>query len=193
MPSHAQIDRWCLPTINLGVVNNTKPSSLTTTIIHNAHPASPPCHRHQRPPPPLIVTSHPQQPQHASTQEEQDKNAPSPLKNNATTPRHWMNERPPGAMSPTATWQPDDEQQRLLLFIIIYIQLSDPPSPPTSSDVNLGANIGHNTHSTPTLVTHPPQRPCHTPTPQERHSNAILPSERAQARCHITLSNVATR
>ena len=34
-----------------------------------------------------------------------------PLKNNATTPRHGMNKRPPGATSPTATWQPDDERQ----------------------------------------------------------------------------------
>ena len=109
MPSHAQIDRRCLPMINLGVVNNAKPSSLTTTIIHNAHPALPPRHRHQRPPPPLIVTSRPQRPQHTSTQEEQDKNAPSPLKNNATMPHHRMNKRPPGATLPTVMWQPDDE------------------------------------------------------------------------------------
>ena len=34
-----------------------------------------------------------------------------PFKNNATTPRHGMNERPPGATSPTAMWQPDDERQ----------------------------------------------------------------------------------
>ena len=34
-PSHAQIDCRSLPTINLGVVNNPKPYSLTTTIIHN--------------------------------------------------------------------------------------------------------------------------------------------------------------
>ena len=35
----------------------------------------------------------------------------SPLKNEATTPHHRMNEHPPGATSPTATWQPDDERQ----------------------------------------------------------------------------------
>ena len=34
--------------------------SLTTTIIHNAHPTSPPHYHHQRPPPPPMVTSCPQ-------------------------------------------------------------------------------------------------------------------------------------
>ena len=110
--SHAQIDRRCLPTINLGMVNNAKPYSLTTTIIHIAHPASPPRYCCLRPPPPPIVTSRPQQPQHTSTQQEPDENAMSLLKNNATTPRHWMNGRPPGATSPTAMWQPDDERRR---------------------------------------------------------------------------------
>ena len=108
MPSHAQIDPRRLPTINLGVVNNHKPYSLTTTIIDNAHPAPPPHYRHQRPPLPPIVNSCPQQPQHASTQQEHDKSATSPLKDKAATPHHCMNKRPPGAMLPTATWPPDD-------------------------------------------------------------------------------------
>ena len=85
-----------------------KPYSLTTTIIHNTHLASPPHYHHQRPPPPPIITSCPQRPQHASTQQEHDESATSPLKNKATTPRHQMNERPQGATSPTATWQPDN-------------------------------------------------------------------------------------
>ena len=33
------------------------------------------------------------------------------LKNKVTMPRHQMNKHPPGATSPTAMWQPDDEQQ----------------------------------------------------------------------------------
>ena len=116
MPSHAQIDRRCLLTINLGVVNNPQPYSLTTTTIHNALPPSPPRHRHQRPPPLPIVTCRTQRPQHAPTSQEED--ATSPLKNDATPPRYRMNEPPPGATSPTATWQPDAERRHQSSFVI---------------------------------------------------------------------------
>ena len=81
--------------------------SLTTTTIHNALSPSPPCHHHQRPPPlPPTITCPTQRPQHAPTSHEEDDNAMSPLKN-VTTP--CMNEPPPGATSPTAIWQPDNE------------------------------------------------------------------------------------
>ena len=171
MPSHAQIDRWSFPMINLGVVNNPKPYSLTTTIIHNAHPALLPHHCHQRPPPPPIITSHPQQPQHAPTPQEEDENTMSPLKKDVTMPCQQMNERPPGATSPTAMWQPDDGRQCLLSFVVIYIQLSNPSSS-ISSELNLGANIVLNTHSTT------PTTPNNHPTPQHH--------ERAPASCHVT-------
>ena len=112
MPSHTQIDCRCLPTINLGVVNNPKPYSLTTTIIHNTHPLSLSRYRHQHPPALPMVTSRPQRLHHTSTQQEHDESATSLLKNTATTPRHRMNERPPCATLLWATWQPDDVTHR---------------------------------------------------------------------------------
>ena len=111
MPSHAQIDRRCLPTINLGVVNNPKPYSLSqppssTTptqlvTITSAH--------HHLTSSPVALNDH-CTPQHSKNKTRM----PLPLKNNATTPCHWLNEHPPGATSLTATWQPDDEWQRRL-------------------------------------------------------------------------------
>ena len=75
MPSHAQINHWCLLTKPFG--HGQQPQtllSLTTTIIHNAHPVLLPPHRHQCPQPPPIVACHPQWPQHTPTPQEQDKN-----------------------------------------------------------------------------------------------------------------------
>ena len=141
-------------------------------------------HHHQRPPLPPTVTCPTQQPQHAPTSHKEDDNAMSPLKN-ATMPH--MNEPTTGATSPTATWQPDDERQCLLLLVVVYIQLSDPPSPPTSSDTNLGANVVHNARSTPTSVTHRPQRPCNTPrTTQERHFTQRTSPSRLPHRLLVT-------
>jgi len=74
-PSHTQIDHRCLPTINLGIVNNPKPYfSPTTTIVHTAHPTSPHCHPHQRPPPSTIVTHRPQRPLRPPMHQERHRN-----------------------------------------------------------------------------------------------------------------------
>jgi len=44
---NAQIEHWHLPTLNLGVINPSIPSSsTTTTIIDNTHPLSHPRHCH---------------------------------------------------------------------------------------------------------------------------------------------------
>ena len=125
MPSHAQIDCRCLLTINLGVVNNPKPYSLTTTIIDNAHPASPPHYRHQHPPPPQIVTSHPQWPQHPQHSKNKMR-TPHPTQEQCHHAMSW-NERAPTschvAHSDVAT-----RRWTMTSFVVIYTQVSHPAS-----------------------------------------------------------------
>ena len=163
MPSHAQIDRRSLPTINLGVINNPKPYSLTTTIIDNAHPAR---YRHQRPPPPHIVTSRPQRPLHASTHQEQDENA-TPTQEQCHDAMSSIERAPTRchvAHSDVAT-----RRRTTLSFVVVYIQLSHPPSaipsdmktrgqsrPPCPTTPNTSSSDTHNPQ-TSSSDTHNPQ------------------------------------
>ena len=180
----AQIDRRSLPMINLGMVNNPKPYSLTTTIINNAHPAH---YHHQRPLPPHIVTSRPQWPLHASTQQEQDENATPTQEccHDATSSIEWVPTRCHVAHSDVAT-----RRRTRLLFIVVYIQLSHPPST-ILSDMR---TRGQSRPQLPLNDTHNPQHELKWhPQPPNKLKRHPQPPTQFQASCHISHSDVATR
>jgi hypothetical protein len=131
--------------------------------------------------------------------QENDPSATSPPKIDATTPCHTGKEQWPGATSPTATWQPDE--QRTMSFVVVDYWVSSYLSPPTTFTLqNPGATTGYNAHRheqplPSTLVASHP----HYNTPQHRR-NATSPRERALAtstqwntRCQIAVSDMATK
>ncbi|KIJ96022.1 hypothetical protein K443DRAFT_10957 [Laccaria amethystina LaAM-08-1] len=134
---------------------------------------------HDRHPPPPTTT---ERPRHTPTLQKQDQTATSPHKNDATTPGHAGNEQRPGAMSMLAMRQSDE--RRTMNVVVRRRWL-------------LGATLGHYIHRheqlpqpTP-LTTHPRLRyTAGTPRHPER---APATSTRWSARCHVAVSDVATK
>ena len=73
----AQIERWCLLMLDLGVINKQHHSFSTTTIVHNAYPP--------RPPPSPTTTNHVAEEPDTAHDEHR---TPQESKNDAAMPRH---------------------------------------------------------------------------------------------------------
>jgi len=161
----AQIERRQMPTLDLGIVNPSIPSSsTTTTIIDNTHPPSHPCHHH------LIATITLSSPSSMATshhiycprpaQQGWRGNAMSPTKRvpDASTTAWGIQ----GATSLAATWQAHDEQRwchrSLLLFLFVHnVSCSSP---------FVCTDIANDAYTTLPLLYHTTTALHHTPAPQ---------------------------